>query len=174
MKNAVFTTLLICLLLLCTGCQTLKSFGVKQPAASLEGLKLQDISLSSATLLFDMQVDNPYPAALPLLNMDYGVSTGGNPLFSGTTALDSAIPANGSKVIPVPVKITYTDLIQAFKNFRPGSSIPYTADINLFVNTPAFGQIRLPVTKQGQLQVPDLRSLQKMDINSLLNEITPR
>jgi hypothetical protein len=32
--------------------------------------------LPAFTLLFDVEVDNPYSVALPLLNMDYNVASG--------------------------------------------------------------------------------------------------
>ena len=154
----------------CSGCDTLNALGVRKPTASLQGVKFQDVSLDSATLLFDVEVDNPYPAALPLLNMDYGLTSSNNPLLSGTADVQSIIPANGKKVVSLPAKIKYLDLVKAFKDFQPGSAIPYKANLGLSVNTPALGKIRIPTSKEGQLSVPTISDLEKIDWQKLLKK----
>jgi LEA14-like dessication related protein len=143
---------------------------VRKPTGSLQGLKFQDISLDSATLLFDVEVDNPYPAALPLLNMDYDLASSNNPLLSGTADVQSIIPANGKKVVSLPAKIKYLDLVKAFKDFRPGSEIPYKANLGLSVDTPALGKIRVPTSKEGQLSVPTIQGIQNIDWQKLLKQ----
>jgi LEA14-like dessication related protein len=154
----------------CLGCDTLNALGVRKPTATLQGLKFQDISLESATLLFDVQVDNPYPAALPLLNMDYDLTSSNNPLVSGTADVQSMIPANGKKVVSLPAKINYLDLVKAFKDFRPGSAIPYKANLGLSVDTPALGKIRVPTSKEGQLSVPTIPNIEKIDWQKLFKK----
>ena len=154
----------------CSGCDTLNALGVRKPTASLQGLKFQDISLDSATLLFDVEVDNPYPAPLPLLNMDYNLASNNNPLLSGTADVQSMIPANGKKVVSLPARIKYLDLVKAFKDFQPGSAIPYKADLGLSVDTPALGKIRVPTSKEGQLSVPTVSNIQSIDWQKLFKK----
>jgi LEA14-like dessication related protein len=154
----------------CSGCDTLNALGMRKPTASLQGLKFQDVSLDSATLLFDVEVDNPYPAALPLLNLDYDLTSNNNPLFSGTADVQSMIPANGKKVVSLPAKIKYLDLVKAFKDFQPGSAIPYKANLGLSVDAPAVGKLRVPTSKEGQLSVPTISNIQNMDWQKLFKK----
>ena len=84
-----------------------------------------------------------------------------SPLLSGVADVQSTIPANGKKVVSLPAKIKYLDLVKAFKDFKPGSAIPYKADVGLFVDTPAIGKLRLPISKEGQLSVPSIPDIEK-------------
>ena len=40
-------------------------------------------------------------------------------------------------------KVRYIDFVKAFKDIRPGSKIPYKADVGLSVDTPALGLLGL-------------------------------
>jgi LEA14-like dessication related protein len=139
-------------LVLTAGCDTLQN--MQKPKASLKGLKLADISLDSASLLFDVEIANPYAVDLPMVNVDYGVVSNANKLFSGKADISGTVPANSTKVISLPAKVSYIDVFNAFKGVRPGSKIPYQADVGLSVNAPVLGVIRLPLNKTGELDVP--------------------
>jgi LEA14-like dessication related protein len=142
----------VTLLVLLAGCDTLQN--LQKPKASLKGVKLDNISLESANLLFDVEIENPYAVALPIVNIDYGVTSNANNLFAGKADIAGTVPANGTKMLSLPVKVTYMDLVKAFKGVRPGSKIPYQADVGLSVNAPALGVLRLPLNKTGELDVP--------------------
>jgi hypothetical protein len=57
-------------------------------------------------------------------------------------------------MISLPAKVSYLDVVRAFKGVSPGSKIPYKADMGLSVNAPVLGVIRLPMNKTGELDVP--------------------
>jgi LEA14-like dessication related protein len=156
-------------LLMTAGCDSMQQMmNVQKPKASLKGISFDNITLKSATLLFDVEVENPYPAALPLLNMDYDITTGANKLLSGRADLGTTIPANGKKVVSLPATVSYLDLAKAFMGIRPGSKVPYKADVGLSVDTKALGQIRLPMNKSGELTAPSIPNIDKLDLKSLL------
>jgi LEA14-like dessication related protein len=139
-------------LVLSAGCDTLQN--MQKPKASLKGVKLADISLESASLLFDVEIANPYSVDLPMVNVDYGVVSNANKLFSGKADITGIVPANSTKMISLPAKVSYMDVARAFKGVSPGSKIPYQADVGLSVNAPVLGVIRLPLNKTGELDVP--------------------
>ena len=62
-------------------------------------------------------------------------------------------------------------MLKALKGVRPGSKIPYGAELGLSVDTPAMGLIRLPLKKDGELILP---SISGADINDIWNIIKPR
>ncbi|MFA5554224.1 MAG: LEA type 2 family protein [Phycisphaerae bacterium] len=173
MRNFKSITILTCalIIILSLGCENVEDlFAARKPKASLEGFKLQDVGLEAATLLFDVKIENPYPVALPLLNMDYTVFSGQDKLFAGDADIQSVIPAKQSKTISLPAKVGYLDLVRAFKDVRAGSKIPYKADLGLSVDTPALGELTLPLNKSGELVVPSVPKIDEIDWKQLLDK----
>ena len=149
-----YAAVIIAALLLASsaGCST-------KPTASITGMKLQDLSLTDVTMLFDVKVDNPYLVALPLGNLDYALASQGQQFLSGNSLIQGTIPASGSKTLPVPIKLNFLKLLGAVKGARPGASIPYTADMGLSLNVPIMGALRVPMSKEGNLDIPTQSSL---------------
>ena len=142
-------------LIMFTGCESVQqALNLSKPTARITGLSFQDVQLNSATLLFDVEVDNPYPVALPLMNLDYDLSTGSAAFLAGRADLQTTIPAKSSKTISLPAKINYIEMLRALKNVKLGSKIPYKADVGLSVDTPALGLLRLPLKKEGEVVIP--------------------
>ncbi len=168
MKKCVLV--IVSLVVLLAGCDMAQQalMGMKKPTASLKGIGFGDISLEAATLLFDVEIENPYSVDLPLLKMDYAVASGTSKLFSGKTDVATTIPAGGKQVVSLPAAISYTDLVKAFKGFKPGSPIPYNADLGLSVKAPAVGDIRLPLNKTGELAVPSMPGIDSVNWRELL------
>ncbi len=157
------------LLLWCCGCESMDGkFSLKKPTARLTGLQLEDVKLDSATLLFDIEVDNPYPVALPLTNLDYDLATAGNTFLSGVAAIQTTIPANSSKIVSLPARINYLGMFKAVKDIRPGSIVPYIANVGLSVDPPALKPLRLPLKKEGELKLPTVQEVGAQDFLNLL------
>ena len=162
----------VAVLILNAGCQTVESvLALKKPKASLVGLGFGEITRTSADILFDVEIENPYSVTLPLTNMDYALSTNDKPLLSGKAKLASIIDAKSSKVITLPATISYLEIAKAFRNIRPGSQIPYEADLGLSADTPVFGTILLPLTRQGQLSVPTIPKLNEINWEKIIEKI---
>jgi LEA14-like dessication related protein len=132
---------------------------MEKPTGRITGVKVQDVKLTEATMIFDVQVDNPYSVALPVSNMDYALSSQGQQFLSGKADVAGEIPASGSKVLPVPVRISFVELARVVKEARPGATIPYTADLGLSVNAPVWGPLHVPMTKEGQIEIPTTQTL---------------
>jgi len=172
-KYAIWTAMF--LFVFWAGCGTVQeALKVKKPSANLKGLKFEDITLESATLLFDVEVENPYPVALPLLNIDYALASGANKLLSGEADIQTTIPAKEKKVVSLPAEVRYIDLVKAFKDIRPGSKIAYKADAGLSVDTPALGLLRLPLNKEGELSVPQIPKIDEIDWKTILDKARQR
>ena len=68
-----------------TACETMQqALELNRPSARLTGLKFKDVKLESATLLFDVEIENHYPVALPLTNFDYTLSSRAEKFLSGS------------------------------------------------------------------------------------------
>ena len=118
LKNCALTLAAMAALLPAAGCSLLQ-----KPTAQITGARLGQAGLTEATMVFDVKVDNPYTVALPLANVDYALASEGQRFLAGEADVAGEIPANSSKVLNVPVRISYLELINAVKGARPGATI---------------------------------------------------
>ncbi len=159
---------IICLI----GCTNLQSLlKVERPTASLQGVRFDKVSLDSTNLLFDVEVQNPYPVDLPLLNMAYTVNSSGSKLFDGKADIQKLIPARDKATITLPATISYLDVFNALKSFKPGSNIPYQADVGLSFDAPALGVINIPISQKGEFAVPAIPKPSDINLQNLLNAL---
>ena len=174
MKIPKYDSVLAIFILFClTGCAALEDALLqKKPSASLVGVHLTDISLKSASLVFDVEVENPYSVGLPLVNLDYEVSSKAQQLFTGAADLQTTIPAQSTQEVALPVTLNYLELVKAFKDVRPGSVIPYEAVLGLSLDAPVLGRIRLPINRAGELTVPTIPKASEVDWKKLLDKVT--
>ena len=87
-----------------TSCETMNQvLNLQKPTARMTGLKFENVMLDSATLLFDVEVDNSYPVALPLMNLDYDLSSGAEPFLNGNAELQTTVPAKSKKIVSLPM-----------------------------------------------------------------------
>jgi len=161
MKKKICVILFVCALMgVFAGCQQVGSvLNIEKPKVSLAGVKFGDVGFDATNLVFDVKIDNPYKVVLPLTNIDYALSSGEVGLFSGKADIATTIPAGGSEVVSLPVKISNLDIVKAFsafKDVRPGSAVDYKASGGLSVEAPVIGELRLPLSKAGQLNVPEI------------------
>ena len=154
------------------GCETVQeTLNIRKPTARLMGLKFEEVKLDLAMLMFDVEIDNHYPVALPLTNFDYTLSSNAEKFLSGSAESQTTVPAKSKQIVSLPAKINYMGMLKALKGIRPGSKIPYGAELGLSVDTPALGLIRLPLKKEGELVLP---SISGTDINDIWNIIKPK
>jgi LEA14-like dessication related protein len=147
---------LAALVLAAAGCSILEDLGrnLEKPSARIAGARLQDLSLDAVTLLLDVYIGNPYAVPLPLVKLEYGLSSAGKGILSGSADPGGSVPARGSRVVPVPVRIGFPGLLAALRDVKPGSVIPYAADLTLSADAPGAGLLSLPLRKEGELPVP--------------------
>ncbi|HKQ24306.1 MAG TPA: LEA type 2 family protein [Burkholderiales bacterium] len=139
-----------------SACQTLEGIlqSSPKPTARIIGTELKNLSLQKIDLVFNVEIANPYAVDLPLLDLAYAVGSGGTSLVQGNIKPSGAVPARGTSVIQLPARITFASLIRTLKDVRPGSVVPYKADMTLGVDVPVAGRLTLPLSKSGELPVP--------------------
>jgi LEA14-like dessication related protein len=149
-----------------TGCQSIRGYAetLPKPTVAVVGSRLTDLNLDSATLVFDVKIDNPYDAALPLVNLDYSLASGGKPFLTGNAPVQGSIPAKGSSVIPLPARLDFPRLLTALDGVRVGAVIPYDAKLTLSVDAPVVGRLQLPLEKSGQIPVPAIPIIELTDV----------
>jgi LEA14-like dessication related protein/precorrin-6B methylase 2 len=134
------------------GCETSRKVA---PTAQMMGLKFEDVKRGSVTLLFDVEINNPYAVGLPLTNLNYVLTSGTNTFLQGSAELQTTVPASSKEIVSLPAKVNYKNMLKALKDASPGSKIPYKVELELSVNTPTSGLIKLPTFGgEGELVLP--------------------
>ena len=143
-------------LALAAGCQSMEGLigGVPKPGARVIGTSIRGISLEHIVLLFDVEVENPYAASLPLADLHYSLASAGTKFLEGTVQPTGAIPARGRQVIQLPATVTFASLFTALKGVKPGAVVAYNAHFTIGVDAPVLGRIDVPLSKKGELPVP--------------------
>ena len=149
------------------GCQSMDAMlkAAPKPTARILGASPRNLTLNGVDLIFDVEVSNPYAVGLPLTDMDYSIGSRGQTLLQGNIKPSGAVPAGGSSVIQLPARIGFASLFETLKGVRPGSVIPYKADITLAVDAPVVGRINLPLSKSGDLPVPAVPEVELVAFN---------
>ena len=154
MANLVSVGVLLGLL---AGCTTVEErLELRKPTAQLTGVRFQEATAHSATLVFDVEIENYYPLTVPLLGFKYSVASGGQLFLTGSSEVRINLPAESRRTVALPAQINYLEALKILGNVRPGATIPYAAALDVRVETPRLGPITLPLTQSGQLTLPTI------------------
>ena len=139
-----------------SGCGTLndKLKPAPDPSARIVGAELQNLNFDHVNLVFDVEITNPRSVDLSLLGLSYVISSGERQLVQGEFDASATIPAKGSNVIQVPARLEYAAVLRTLTGVRPGSVLPYHAEINVVVDAPLVGALHLPVRHDGEIPIP--------------------
>jgi LEA14-like dessication related protein len=80
---------------------------------SVEGFKVESVTLSSATVNFSLRFTNPNSNPATLDRTDFTVYINNISVGSGQNLQKVTIPAGGSAVIPIPFTFSYTGVAQS-------------------------------------------------------------
>lgn len=141
---------------LLAGCESLQSViqSAPRPTARVAAVSLQNVTMDKINLVFTVEVSNPYSVSLPLLDLGYTIGSGGHQILSGAVKPDGIIPAHATQTIQLPTVVKFAPLMKTLKDVRPGSTVPYQADLTLGIDTPVVGRVELPFSKAGEFPVP--------------------
>jgi LEA14-like dessication related protein len=160
--------LALALLLVTMGCATVNEIlsrtGIDTPTARVRGVRLTGLSLRSVDLAFDIEVTNPLGVAVPLDRVEYSLAGSGQPILSGAANLDGNVPARGTQVVDLPVRVDYLALVRTGSGFRPGQVVDYAADLTLQVDIPTASPLRIPLHTEGELPIPNAPTVEVSSI----------
>ena len=137
------------------GCQTAPDIPYdREPAAQLEAMRIEKVELDFATLLFDVEIDNPYPVGMSLQRLRYALVSEGRTFITATVFDNITVPPNTTKMLTLEDEVTYARLLRALRG-EPGSTIPIKAELTLSLNAPRLDWINLHVEKEGNIFLPE-------------------
>jgi hypothetical protein len=137
------------------GCETTPDIPYdREPVARLEAMRFEGVELDYATLLFDIEIDNPYPVSLPIQRLRYALVSEGRTFLTATVFDNVTVPPNTKKVLTLEDEVTYARLLRALRG-EPGSIIPFKADLTLSLDAPRSGGISLHAEREGDILLPE-------------------
>jgi len=137
------------------GCETTPDIPYdKEPVARLEAMRFGGVELDYATVLFDVEIDNPYPVSLSLPRLRYALVSGGRTFLTATAFDNVTVPPNTKKVLTLEDEVTYVRLLRALRG-EPGSTIPFKAELTLSLYAPRAGWINLHAENEGNIALPE-------------------
>jgi LEA14-like dessication related protein len=162
---------LLYVVVLLWGCETVKQVldTAPRPSARIVGTHLQNLALDKVHLVFDVEVSNPYSVSLPLVDVSYSLSSSGRAVLQGNVRPEGSIAARGSQIIQIPTVLQFAALAKTLGGIRPGSLLPYEANLTLSVDAPALGPLSLPLSESGEVPIPAVPQVEliSFDIASL-------
>ena len=158
--------LLFLLTLLFFACDALNLLSsTARPSAKVVSTSIDGLDLNGLNLNFGVEIQNPYSTNIPLTQLSYALATEGTPFLSGQLAdKPGSIPALGSTVVQVPVRINFQKAMQMVSSIQPGKSVPYQADLTISVDALGLGNVDIPLHQSGQIPIPDLPKIEVSDV----------
>ncbi len=94
-----------------------KSMDIKQkPKAKAKGVDIESVSLDDITLLFDVELDNPYPIPFKLNDVMFTLIVENQEVFKTNTPKGLSLKPKGKKVTTFRVKLPYKALYKLAGN----------------------------------------------------------
>jgi LEA14-like dessication related protein len=160
-RRFFISLLILAVLPFAIGCEVLGALvGRPKPSARVAGVRFQGLDLESLSLVFDVELSNPYDVPIPLVDVGYSIHSGEHSVVEGRGELAGTVPAAGSRTVDVPARVVFRDLLEVVKGVKPGAVVPYTARLVFAVDAPVIGRIELPVERDGELPVPTVPDIE--------------
>ena len=144
--------------------KTLEEF--EKPTAQVNSVSLTDVTLQTATLLFDLSVNNPNAIPIESEGLDYNLSISQKSLVSVNRSREKIdLPARGRGKLSVPVTVNFADVYDVASTMRGRNEIDYAMELGIYFDLPLIGQFRVPISYQDSLPIPRLPSIGFAGVN---------
>lgn len=147
MKNWV---LALSIVFIAAGCSTLKGLAQK-PKVNFHGLGVQGLSLSAATFVAQLEVENPNSFEIKVDHIDYGLKLNDKDMTAGQVDETLKVGGRERKMVEIPVRIKYADLIRAVKEFSETKQTKFA-----LTGKVKSGIFELPFEEKGEIDLPAL------------------
>src|SRR5512139_3347488 len=94
-----------CALPLVVGCSSLQRPEIRSVRPHVSAIDLRGVSL-----IFDVDVSNPYPIAMRAPKFDYAVDVEGNEFVKSQSPVEVDLPARQGGTLSLPARFEYADL----------------------------------------------------------------
>lgn len=121
--------------------------------ARVAAVELDHVGITGVTVVFDVAFAASLPRPAVLARVDVVLSTGGRLLHRGAVEPRVALAAGAAGRASVRTRVEFSELLQKHRDLRPGSVVPFVAELTAVVETPS--GVRRPVAEaSGELPIP--------------------
>lgn len=163
-KSAIVLVSLVTSVALMSGCgsvqQALQDLSAQHPSARVTGVRLGNAGIQSLQLVFDVRIENPYSFDLPLLDLDYSLTTYGNTFLTGATALEGKVSARHARTVELPLNVDLVSMVRSIASVEAGGVVPYAAELGLRAEVPGAEPLYFPLHTSGEIPVPKAPAVQ--------------
>ena len=157
MKQSLFTTAFVLLLMLMTSCAALRdAANVQEPDVRFSNMSIETISFDGVTLLFDFDVTNPNRLDVAADGYNYEFFINGESFISGTQDERLEIGSESTSTVQVPVSMSFSNLYESFRSLLRQDSVSYRMDTAVSFSLPVLGARTVPVEAEGVLPIPKI------------------
>ena len=129
----------------------IKGFTIPKPTAQIVNFDIESISLTDITLLFDVEITNPYPVKLNLSRVESTFFVE-NKQFFKTSTNKLNIKAKGKETTKLLVNIKYADMANIVKDYKDKDSLECVVDSVIVLPLPdAVSKIAKDITFKFKL-----------------------
>lgn len=131
----------------------LSACAVQQPEVAVRSAKLTSLSTSKMKVEVKVNVSNPNTFTLPVDRVNWSLGLFEEDFSKGRVNLENRIPAQGSRVVTVPLSISYSRAMAGAVKLLSGKPIPYKVNGRFFFDTQA-GSLSAPFDDAGRWRNP--------------------
>lgn len=142
--------LILSFFILFTGCESFKKNYLQEPKAELKEVKVQDVGLNGATLVFVLEVMNPNKSALDVGDVSYQTYLNDKYFSEAKVEKVHTIPAEKSALIELPLPVAYNKLSGGIARVLSGEDVTYRVKGNAKLS-----MFRIPFDKTGKFKLKD-------------------
>jgi len=126
------------------------------PRLSLQGLKIEKVSFTSATFVLNLQVDNPNNFSVALNALNYDLKINGKHWASGNSQTLGNIKEKQKSVISLPVTVSLLDIGSGFAELLKGGvdlNYAIVGKLNASTTHKLIGNFEMPVENSGRVKL---------------------
>ncbi|MCL2154880.1 MAG: hypothetical protein FWH53_04365 [Leptospirales bacterium] len=141
MKNFKALTTILFFILLISSCKSgvlpdsIGGYKISQPTAEIVNFDIDSISLFDITLLFDIEISNPYPVKLNLSKIESTFFVENKQFFKTSTDKLSITP-KGKETTRIFVNLKYLDIINIVKDYTSKDSLECVVEMLIVIPLP--------------------------------------
>lgn len=124
----------------------------QKPTVKLSNLKVEDLSMLSVTLLFDLEINNPNVLKLDISRFNHSFAIAGNQVVESVTSDPMTINKNSKSELSIPVKVNFGNLGSAFRDVLNGRTVNYQLRGDAMIDLPG-GPVTVPYDQAGTIDI---------------------
>lgn len=131
---------------------------INTPTITIKNLEVENISLTKADLVLNMEFDNPNAFGIYINNFDYDLTINGDRWAEGTALGNTSISEKGTSQLEIPITLNITKMgMSAYRLLAGSQALHYRLNGNFSLGTthPLLNQTNFTINRNGKVSLPD-------------------